>query len=88
MTNQSKEAAIGRWAYAALVAVCLVAAAVGIFARTQGLEGRPLAEDEYYWVTSVESVAEHGIHRFPDGGYYLRALVTRCHPVARGLAFT
>jgi hypothetical protein len=47
---------------------------LGFFVQFDGLGSRPLAEDEYMSVTSVQYVLEKGVPQFPTGGYYLRGL--------------
>jgi hypothetical protein len=51
-----------------------VAFVVGLIARLQGLGGRPLAVDEYYFLVSVESILRGGVPEPPGGGYYVRGL--------------
>jgi 4-amino-4-deoxy-L-arabinose transferase-like glycosyltransferase len=46
----------------------------GLFVRFDGLGSRPLAEDEYMSVTTVQYILEKGVPQFPTGGYYTRAL--------------
>jgi Dolichyl-phosphate-mannose-protein mannosyltransferase len=56
------------------VAVGLVAIAtaiyLGVFARFTGLNLLQLAVDEYYFVQGVRLILEHGVPRFPTGGFY------------------
>jgi len=53
------------------------ALATGIFARISGLGWSPLAGDEYYFISSVENVLEHGLPQLPGGGYYDRGLAVQ-----------
>ena len=58
----------------AFVGILLVVMGWGLFVRFEGLGSRPLAEDEYMSVTSVQYVLAKGVPQFPTGGYYLRGL--------------
>ena len=46
----------------------------GLFVRFNGLGSRPLAEDEYFSITSVQYILHKGVPEFPTGGYYVRGL--------------
>lgn len=56
-------------------AVILLATGLGLYARFDGLGTRQLAEDEYYFVRSVQAILEHGVPLLQGGGYYVRSLV-------------
>jgi 4-amino-4-deoxy-L-arabinose transferase-like glycosyltransferase len=45
-----------------------------LLVRFDGLGSRPLVDDEYFFVTSVEYILEKGVPEFPTGGYYVRGL--------------
>jgi 4-amino-4-deoxy-L-arabinose transferase-like glycosyltransferase len=45
-----------------------------LLVRFDGLGSRPLVDDEYFSVTSVEYILEKGVPEFPTGGYYVRGL--------------
>ena len=61
------------WLYA-FVGILLLAICWGLFVRFDGLGSRPLTNDEYFTVTSVQQIVEKGVPEFPTGGYYGRAL--------------
>jgi hypothetical protein len=48
---------------------------VALWTRFWGLAERQLAEDEYYFVTSVRNILEFGVPRFSLGGYYFRGIL-------------
>lgn len=54
-----------------------LALAIGVWARTRGLEVSPLANDEYYFVLSVRQILEHGIPVFETGGAYTRGILVQ-----------
>lgn len=56
--------------------LCLMALglAAGLWGRLAGLGERPLAVDEFYFLTSVHAVLENGLPELAGGGYYTRAL--------------
>jgi 4-amino-4-deoxy-L-arabinose transferase-like glycosyltransferase len=58
----------------AFFAVLLLAIGWGLFVRFDGLGSRPLVDDEYFSVTSVEYILQKGVPEFPSGGYYVRGL--------------
>lgn len=58
----------------ALLGILLLAMGWGLVVRFDGLGSRPLSEDEYLSVTSVQYIVEKGVPEFPTGGYYARAL--------------
>jgi 4-amino-4-deoxy-L-arabinose transferase-like glycosyltransferase len=55
-------------------AILLLAVGWGLFVRFDGLGSRPLAEDEYMSVTTVQYILEKGVPQFPTGDYYTRGL--------------
>jgi len=71
------------------IAIIVLAGGVflGVFARIDALGDRPLNEDEYYFVKSVESILENGIPNFPSGGYYRRGLPIQYLTAASILTF-
>jgi hypothetical protein len=71
----------------AFVGILLLAMLWGLFVRFDGLGSRPLAVDEYFTVTSVQSVVEKGIPEFPTGGYYMRGLPLQYLQAASVLLF-
>jgi hypothetical protein len=60
-----------QWLLWSLLALTLI---LGVVARFQGLGFRPLAEDEYYFLVSVESIFRSGLPEQAGGGYYVRGL--------------
>jgi 4-amino-4-deoxy-L-arabinose transferase-like glycosyltransferase len=56
------------WLFVA--AITLVAAMI----RAPGLGKWGLSIDEYYFSQSVTFILDHGLPRFPDGGYYVRGI--------------
>ncbi len=73
-TFACRRKARGRYALYAFLGILLLATGWGLFVRFDGLGARPLAEDEYLSVTSVQYILEKGVPQFPTGGYYLRGL--------------
>ena len=61
--------------HAPLLAVGLVALALGLFARFKGLGAATLSVDEYYIVQSVQNVLRTGWPEFDCGGWYQRGLL-------------
>ncbi len=57
------------------LSILFVGLSVGLWARFAGLGTRQLAVDEYYFVRSVDLILEHGVPKFPTGGYYTRGLL-------------
>ncbi|MGD2068883.1 MAG: glycosyltransferase family 39 protein, partial [Gemmatimonadota bacterium] len=53
----------------------LVAVLAGLFGRLYGLGGRPLAVDEYYFLSSIQAILQHGLPLLPGGGYYTRGVL-------------
>ena len=53
----------------------LIFAIIGFWLRAIGLGYAPLAEDEYYFITSTHNVLEKGIPLFDSGGYYIRGIL-------------
>ncbi len=53
----------------------LITAGLGLYARFVDLGIRPLAVDEYYFITSVRAVHETGLPRLEGGGFYTRGLL-------------
>jgi hypothetical protein len=45
--------------------------------RIRGLGDFPLATDEYFFTRAAGFVSEHGVPRFPTGGYYVRGLLSQ-----------
>ena len=68
-----------------LLAVGLVALALGLFARFKGLGAATLSVDEYYIVQSVRNVLRTGLPAFDCGGYYQRGLLLQY--LSAGLQF-
>ncbi len=58
----------------ALVALCGFALVAGLYGRFHALGSRPLAVDEYYFVSSVHLILEKAIPEYALGGYYVRGL--------------
>ena len=56
------------------VSLLLVLMASGFWFRMYALGDRQLAQDEYYFVTSVRNILEFGLPRYSDGGYYVRGM--------------
>lgn len=54
--------------------LCILVMA-GIWTRLSGLAERQVAQDEYYFIKSVQNIMEFGVPRYPDGGYYLRGIL-------------
>lgn len=52
-----------------------VAVALGFYARLYALGSRQLTVDEYYFITSVKAILQHGIPELPGGGYYTRGIL-------------
>ena len=53
----------------------VIAALVGVWARTAGLEVSALANDEYFFVESIRHIIDTGLPAFETGGYYVRGLL-------------
>ena len=47
----------------------------GVFFRFAGLGGFGVAADEFHTAAAVSYILEHGVPRFPCGGYYVRGLL-------------
>ncbi len=58
---------------AALLMLVLVIAA--LWTRISGLAERQFAQDEYYFIKSVQNILEFGFPRFSSGGYYIRGIL-------------
>lgn len=58
-------------------AALLLALAVGVWARVRGLGVSSLANDEYYFVLSIQQILEHGIPWFETGGLYTRGILVQ-----------
>jgi hypothetical protein len=71
--------------YAPLLAVGLVALALGLFARFKSLGAASLSVDEYYIVQSVRNVLRTGWPEFDCGGWYQRGLLLQY--LSAGLQF-
>lgn len=57
-------------------ASCLIASAViGVGARFFELGAAPLATDEFYLISSVQQILQHGLPRFDCGGLYIRGII-------------
>ena len=57
------------------VSLLLILMAAGFWLRMSALGDRQLAQDEYYFVTSVRNILDFGLPRYPDGGYYVRGML-------------
>ena len=77
----------GRFIMWVAITVLIGGVFLGVFARIDALGDRPLAEDEYYFVKSVQSILENGIPDFPTGGYYKRGLPIQYLTAASILTF-
>jgi 4-amino-4-deoxy-L-arabinose transferase-like glycosyltransferase len=66
----------GLWQYSlyAFFGILFLAICWGLFVRFDGLGSRPLVDDEYFSVTSVQYILDKAIPQFPTGGYYVRGL--------------
>ncbi|MBK8907747.1 MAG: glycosyltransferase family 39 protein [Rhodospirillales bacterium] len=74
-----------RFAVWVAIAAAIVA---GLYARITGVFGdRPVAIDEYYFLTSVRNIMAEGIPAFPSGGYYFRGLLVQYATAASLLLF-
>lgn len=58
----------------AILPALLILGAVAVLTRFAVVSDRPLAEDEYYFVTSAKNILAFGVPRFADGGYYFRGV--------------
>ena len=58
----------------ALFGILLLTISWGVLIRFDGLGSRPLVDDEYFTVTSVQYILDKGVPEFPTGGYYVRGL--------------
>lgn len=73
-TEERRREALRQYMLCGFCGILLLAIGWGIFVRFDGLGSRPLAEDEYFSVTSVQYMLEKGVPEFPTGGYYTRGL--------------
>jgi len=48
---------------------------VALWTRFSGLGYRQLAQDEYYFIKSVQNIIEFGVPRYESGGYYTRGIL-------------
>jgi hypothetical protein len=46
-----------------------------LWTRFSGLGYRQLAQDEYYFIKSVQNIMEFGVPRYESGGYYTRGIL-------------
>ena len=65
----------------------LVALGAGLYGRLTGLDSRPLAVDEYYFVHSVGFILDEGVPQIPSGGYYVRGLLVQYLAAAAAALF-
>ena len=65
----------------------LVLTIAGLWLRFAGLGFAPLAEDEYYFITSTHNILEHGLPQYASGGYYLRGVLQQYLTALAILAF-
>jgi len=67
-----EESDLGRSGTAFLFCLLIMAA---IWTRFSGLGERQLAQDEYYFIKSIQNILRFGVPQFPDGGYYVRGIL-------------
>lgn len=63
------------WLVPTLWALLGVAALGGVYGRISGLGFSPLADDEYYFFTSIQAILERGIPELEAGGIYTRGIL-------------